>query len=110
MAQETSNFGEELRRTAVVEPVDALPQPRGGSTQADPRRSSPNNFVTRAFTFAVPGDTLQSLAERLLPGHEDGRSQLLAWNPHLMLRAPTMDTPGGLLPTDLVYTEPAASR
>lgn len=69
-----------------------------------------NEFVTRAFTFAVPGDTLQSLAERVLPGHEDGRSQLLAWNPHLMLRAPTMDTPGGLLPTDLVYTEPAPPR
>jgi hypothetical protein len=69
-----------------------------------------NEFVTRAYTFAVPGDTLQSLAERVLPGHEDGRAQLLAWNPHLMLRAPTMDTPGGLLPTDLVYTEPAPTR
>jgi hypothetical protein len=69
-----------------------------------------NEFVTRAFTFAEPGDTLQSLADRVVPGHEDGRGQLLAWNPHLTLRAPTMDTPGGLLPTDLVYTEPAPSR
>ena len=69
-----------------------------------------NEFVTRAYTFAVPGDTLQSLAERVLPGHADGRSQLLAWNPHLMMRAATMDSPGGLLPTDLVYTEPAAPR
>ena len=69
-----------------------------------------NEFVTRAYTFAVPGDTLQTLAERVLPGHADGRSQLLAWNPHLMMRAATMDAPGGLLPTDLVYTEPAAPR
>jgi hypothetical protein len=68
-----------------------------------------NEFVTRAYTFAVPGDTLQSLADRVLPGTADGRSQLLAWNPHLMLRAATMDAPGGLLPTDLVYIEPAAT-
>ena len=67
-----------------------------------------NEFVTRAYTFAVPGDTLQSLADRVLPGDADGRGQLLSWNPHLALRAPTMDEPGGLLPTDLVYTEPAA--
>lgn len=68
-----------------------------------------NEFVTRTYTFAVPGDTLQSLADRVLPGHEDGRAQLLAWNPHLTLRAATMDAPGGLLPTDLVYIEPAAT-
>jgi hypothetical protein len=73
-------------------------------------QTTTNDFVTRTFTFAVPGDTLQSLADRVLPGHEDGRRQLLAWNPHLTLRAPTMDTPGGLLPTDLVYTEPAPTR
>jgi len=64
-------------------------------------------FVTRPFTFPIPGDTLASLAERVLPEVDDGRGQLLAWNPHLTLRAPTMDTPGGLLPTDLVYVEPA---
>jgi hypothetical protein len=69
-----------------------------------------NEFVTRAFTFAVPGDTLQTLADRVLPGHADGRGQLLAWNPHLTLRAATMDAPGGLLPTDLVYTEAAPAR
>lgn len=69
-----------------------------------------NEFVSRAFTFAVPGDTLQSLAARVLSGDEDGRTQLLAWNPHLTLRAPTMDSPGGLLPTDIVYTEPAPPR
>ena len=57
-----------------------------------------NEFVTRAFTFAVPGDTLQSVADRVLPDDEDDRATLLAWNPHLALRAPTMDTPGGMLP------------
>jgi hypothetical protein len=68
-----------------------------------------NEFVTRPFTFALPGDTLASLAARVLPDHEDGRGQLLAWNPHLTLRAATMDAPGGLLPTDLVYTGPAVA-
>lgn len=71
---------------------------------------SRNDFVTRTYTFAIPGDTLQSLAERVLPGHPGGLEQLLAWNPHLTLRAPSMDTPGGLLPTDVVYTEPAIPR
>lgn len=68
-----------------------------------------HDFATRSFTFAVPGDTLTSLAERVLPGRDDGREQLLAWNPHLTLRAPTMDAPGGLLPTDVVYLEPATA-
>ena len=68
-----------------------------------------NEFVTRAFTFPEPGDTLQSVAARVLPDHDDGRAQLLAWNPHLTLRAATMDAPGGMLPTDLVYTEPAVT-
>jgi len=72
-------------------------------------QQSSNEFVTRAFTFAVPGDTLRTLAARVLPDHEDGRAQLLTWNPHLTLRAATMDAPGGLLPTDVVYTEPAVA-
>jgi hypothetical protein len=65
-----------------------------------------NEFVSRPFIFPVPGDTLQSVADRVLPGDAGNRDTLLAWNPHLVLRAPTMDTPGGMLPTDLVYTEP----
>jgi hypothetical protein len=67
-----------------------------------------NPFVTRAYVFPQPGDTLQSFAERVLPSEPDGKARLLAWNPHLALRAPTMDAPGGMLPTDLVYIEPAA--
>ena len=27
-----------------------------------------NTFITRAFTLPVPGDTLQSVADRVLPG------------------------------------------
>jgi hypothetical protein len=42
----------------------------------------------------------------VLPGADANRDTLLAWNPHLALRAPTMDAPGGMLPTDLVYTSP----
>jgi hypothetical protein len=68
-----------------------------------------NSFVSRAYVFPEPGDTLQSLAERVLPGRDDGRAVLLGWNPHLALRAPTMDAPGGMLPTDLVYIEPAGA-
>jgi hypothetical protein len=65
-----------------------------------------NTFMSRPFIFPVPGDTLQSVADRVLPGAEGNRDTLLGWNPHLALRAPTMDTPGGMLPTDLVYTGP----
>jgi hypothetical protein len=68
-----------------------------------------NPFVTRAFVFPAPGDTLQSLAARVLPDRDDGRAVLLGWNPHLALRAATMDAPGGMLPTDLVYIEPVTA-
>ncbi len=68
-----------------------------------------NPFVTRAYVLPEPGDTLASLAARVLPGRDDGRAALLAWNPHLALRARTMDAPGGMLPTDLVYIEPATA-
>ena len=71
-------------------------------------QAATSTFVTRTFTFPESGDTLQSLAARVIPGSEDGASQLLEWNPHLALRAPTMNKPGGMLPTDLVYTEPAS--
>ncbi len=59
---------------------------------------------TRAFTFPEPGDTLATMAARLLPDESDGAAVLLGWNPHLALRA----APGadGLLCTDIVYTEP----
>jgi hypothetical protein len=68
-----------------------------------------NPFVTRAYLFPEPHDTLASLAARVLPGRDDGRDVLLGWNPHLALRASTMDAPGGMLPTDLVYIEPATA-
>ena len=59
---------------------------------------------TRAFTFPEPGDTLATMAARLLPAESDGAAVLLGWNPHLALRtAPGAD---GLLCTDIVYTEP----
>jgi hypothetical protein len=70
-------------------------------------RDGGNPLVTRAYVFPEPGDTLALLAARVLPGREDGRAVLLGWNPHLALRAATMDVPGGMLPTDLVYIEPA---
>jgi len=79
-----------------------------GRTEQTGGVSAGNTFVSRPFLFPVPGDTLQSVADRVLPGQDGNRDILLGWNPHLALRAPTMDTPGGMLPTDLVYTSPPA--
>lgn len=62
-----------------------------------------NPFATRAFTFPEPGDTWSSLAARVHAGGD--AAELLGWNPHLALRASTFERPGGLLPTDLIYTE-----
>ena len=78
----------------------------GCTEQTGSMSGGDNTFVSRPFVFPVPGDTLQSMADRVLPGQEGNRDMLLAWNPHLALRAPTMDAPGGMLPTDLVYTGP----
>jgi hypothetical protein len=78
------------------------------TARADQTGGVGNPFVSRPFTFPVPGDTLQSVADRVLPDEAGNRDILLGWNPHLALRAPTMDSPGGMLPTDLVYTGPPA--
>ena len=68
-----------------------------------------NAFVTRAYVFPEPGESLQSLADRILPDQEDGVAVLLGWNPHLAMRAQMIEALGGMLPTDLVYTEPAGT-
>jgi hypothetical protein len=74
------------------------------STLGDMGNTDMSTSRTRAFTFPEPGDTLATMAARLLPAESDGEAMLLGWNPHLALRtAPGAD---GLLSTDIVYTEP----
>jgi hypothetical protein len=72
-------------------------------------QQSDNAFVTRAYVFPEPGETLDALAARVLPEQDDARAVLLSWNPHLAVRAAMMDALGGMLPTDLVYVEPAGA-
>lgn len=65
----------------------------------------------RAYVFPKPGDTVSTLAARLLPGEEDATTRLLSWNLHLVTRRSISGSTGntadpGLLATDIVYTEP----
>jgi hypothetical protein len=64
----------------------------------------------RAFVFPEPGDTVASVAARVLPGEDGGERLLLSWNLHLAVRrSPTGGASGAsatLLCTDIVYVEP----
>jgi hypothetical protein len=61
---------------------------------------------SRPYVFPEPGDTLASLAARLLPDDPDGTSTLLSWNLHLAVRTFPVGEPGEVLCTDIVYTAP----
>jgi hypothetical protein len=65
-----------------------------------------STFRTRPFTFPQPGDTLQTMAERVLTDTTDGAAVLLGWNPHLAVRADRSPDGLQLLATDIIYTEP----
>ncbi|MCB9393431.1 MAG: hypothetical protein H6514_07155 [Acidimicrobiaceae bacterium] len=58
----------------------------------------------RQFVFPQAGDDLASIADRVLPDTEGASQQLLSWNLHLAARAG--QGRGGLLPSDIVFTEP----
>jgi len=60
----------------------------------------------RPYVFPEPGDTLTTLAGRLLPDDQDGVNTLLSWNLHLALRAFPVGEPGEVLCTDIVYLGP----
>lgn len=62
--------------------------------------------VSRRYVFPEPGDTLTTLADRVLPGVADGPSTLLSWNLHLAMRPFPVGAPGEVLCTDIVYVEP----
>ncbi|MDP2293214.1 MAG: hypothetical protein Q8M22_18680 [Actinomycetota bacterium] len=62
-------------------------------------------MTARQYVFPQEGDSLDSLAARELPEVEGAAQQLLSWNLHLAARRAT-----GLLPSDIVFTEPPAAR
>lgn len=63
---------------------------------------------SRHFVFPSPGDTLTTIAARVLPDEADGGRTLLSWNLHLALRRTPVGEGDVLLGTDIVYTEPPA--
>lgn len=62
----------------------------------------------RRFLFPEPGDSIATIAPRVLPDlpAEDGVKQLLAWNLHLVMRRSGFGASADLLCTDIVYLEP----
>lgn len=60
----------------------------------------------RRYLFPAAGDTLTTLAARLLPDDPDGGRTLLTWNLHLALRRTPVGEGDVLLGTDIVYVEP----
>ena len=59
----------------------------------------------RNFVFPKPGDDFTSIAAREMAGVEDADQQLLSWTLHLAARA-GLGRSVGLLPSDVVFTEP----
>ncbi len=64
---------------------------------------------SRQYVFPQPGDDLATVAARVLPGVADAEQQLLSWNLHLAARA-GLGRAVGLLPSDVVFTEPPPAR
>lgn len=63
----------------------------------------------RRYVFPQDGDDLASIAARELPGVDDAEQQLMSWNLHLATRiGPSRAI--GLLPSDIVFTEPPPAR
>lgn len=66
-------------------------------------------MATRHYVFPQADDDLAAIAARELPGVEGAEQQLLSWNLHLATRAGLGRT-AGLLPSDVVFTEPPLAR
>jgi hypothetical protein len=62
-------------------------------------------MTARQHVFPQVGDDLAAIAARELHGVEGGEQQLLSWNLHLAARRTL-----GLLPSDIVFTEPPPAR
>lgn len=63
----------------------------------------------RSFVLPQQGDDLAAIAARELPGVDGAEKQLLSWNLHLAARA-GLGRSVGLLPSDIVFTEPPPAR
>lgn len=59
----------------------------------------------RRYVFPQAGEDLAAVAARELPDVEAAEQQLLSWNLHLAARA-GLRRSVGLLPSDIVFTEP----
>ncbi|MFV0307508.1 MAG: hypothetical protein ACK5OX_07175 [Desertimonas sp.] len=64
---------------------------------------------TRAYVFPLAGDDLGTIAARQFPGVDGAEEQLLSWNLHLAARLGAASGVG-LLPSDIVFTEPPPAR
>jgi hypothetical protein len=64
---------------------------------------------SRRYVFPEPGDTLATLAARVMPDDKDAAQALLSWNLHLAMRPFPVGQPGEILCTDIVYLEPPAA-
>jgi hypothetical protein len=77
--------------------------------RSDARRGRPPTYAAcmtvRQHVFPQAGDDLAAIAARELPGVDGADDQLLSWNLHLAVRGPI-----GLLPSDIVFTEPPPAR
>jgi hypothetical protein len=64
---------------------------------------------SRRYVFPQPGDDFPAIAARELAGVEDAEQQLTSWNLHLAARS-GLGRAVGLLPSDIVFTEPPLPR
>ena len=62
-------------------------------------------MTARRHVFPQAGDDLAAIAARELPGVDGAAQQLMSWNLHLAVRGPV-----GLLPSDIVFTEPPQAQ
>lgn len=62
-------------------------------------------MTARRFVYPQAGDDLATIAARELPGVDGADQQLLSWNLHLAVRQTI-----GILPSDIVFTEPPPAR
>lgn len=63
----------------------------------------------RRFVLPLIDDDLAAIAARELPDVDGAEQQLFSWNLHLAMRMPGTGR-GGLLPSDIVFTEPPPAR
>lgn len=84
-----------------------LPDAYSGCSDSNPsgRCAYCRRMTARQYVFPQAGDDLAAIAQRELPDLDDAAQQLLSWNLHLAARRTV-----GLLPSDVVFTEPPPAR